>query len=170
MLGSGGTSFLRTKRCQIAVCPPPINHRRWVLTSSHGCLRILKCNLTDKRKETTKEKENFVSSCKFQMKRKKKIKKKREMTHKTIAFRSPCILICYHDSFLNLTKLLKIPPHCISLSLPSQSSDKYFRESGVIVSTHYLELPLLRHESRKERKTQGKRRMEIKTPENTFLS
>lgn len=45
MLSSWWTSFLCTKRSKIAVCSSSINNRRWILTSPHGCLWILKCDL-----------------------------------------------------------------------------------------------------------------------------
>jgi len=52
MLRGWWTSLLCTKRCKIAVCSPSINHGRWVLACSLGCLWILKCNLLEtKRKE-----------------------------------------------------------------------------------------------------------------------
>jgi len=47
------SSLLCTKWCKIAVCPPSIDHRRWVLTSSHGCIWILKCNLKKQEQRPT---------------------------------------------------------------------------------------------------------------------
>lgn len=71
-------------------------------------------------------------------------------TYKAITFGSPCVLVCDNNSFKDLTKLLKVPPHCVSLSLPSQSTNKDFSKSCVIVvvmstTTHHLELPWMRH-------------------------
>ena len=45
MLRSGRTSLVCSEWCKIAVCPPSIYYRRWVLTCPHGCIWILECNL-----------------------------------------------------------------------------------------------------------------------------
>lgn len=69
MLRSWWTSLLCTKRCKIAVCSPSINHGRWVLACSLGCLWILKCNLGNQKKRPAfwnhrnkwkKQKENAI--------------------------------------------------------------------------------------------------------------
>lgn len=62
---------------------------------------------------------------------------------KTVTLGSPSVLVCNNNSFKNLSELLKVPSHGISLSLPSQPSDKYFGECCVIVlprivNTHHL--------------------------------
>ena len=49
MLRSWWASLLGTKRCEIAVCSPSINHGRWILTCSHRSLWILKCNLRNQK-------------------------------------------------------------------------------------------------------------------------
>lgn len=36
-----------SKRSKIAVCPSAVNNWRWVLTCSHSCLRIFKCDLEE---------------------------------------------------------------------------------------------------------------------------
>lgn len=75
---------------------------------------------------------------------------KGKWAYETITLGSPSVFICDNNSFQDLSKLLKIPSHGIPLSLPSQTTNKDFRKSCVIVlpriiTTHHLKLPWLRH-------------------------
>lgn len=77
--------------------------------------------------------------------------------YKAITLGSASVFISNNNSFQNFTKLFKIPSHGMSLSLPSQTSNKNFGESRVIVlaskakaavivaAANVMKLPLLRH-------------------------
>ena len=133
MLRSWWTSLLGTKRCKIAVCSPSINHGRWVLTCSHGCLWILNCNLRNQKNKIktlfflirqTNEKNIDIGKC--HRKTYKGSKEERKWAYKTVTLGSPSVFIRDNNSLQDLTKLLKIPSHCIPLSLPSQPTNKDF--------------------------------------------
>lgn len=163
MLRSGWTSFLCTKRCKIAVCSSSINNRRWVLTSPQGCLWILKCDLKKiedwwyQKPEMLKQ----TTTCKQW-----KTKSQKMGAYKSIAFGSSSVFICNNNSLQDLSKLLKVPPHSLPLSLPSQTPNKDFGESCVIVlawnivTTHHLKLPWLRHQHKHKVCQQRKARKE----------
>lgn len=78
-------------------------------------------------------------------------KPKYVVTYKAITLGSSGVFISDNNGFKDLTELFKIPSHGISLRLPSQSTNKDFGKSSVIVltgivtTTNHLKWPLLRH-------------------------
>lgn len=72
--------------------------------------------------------------------------------NKAITLGSSGVFVSNNNRLKNLPKLLEITPHGVSLSLPSQTSHKNFRQGSVIVlplplpPSHHRKMPLLRHQ------------------------
>lgn len=65
--------------------------------------------------------------------RKRNKQKQTKCTYKAIALGSSSVFIYDNNSFKNISKLLKISPQCIPLSLPSKSSHEDFCHCCVII-------------------------------------
>ena len=166
MLRSGRMWLMSTKRSKITVSPSSINNRRRVLTGSNGSIRIFKCYLKTKRNQSNPRNQNQNQNPHFDKK-----KGKEKGTYKAITLGSASVFVSNYNSFQDFTKLFKIPSHGMSLSLPSQTSNKNFGESGIIVLTskakaaaiiaavNVMKLPLLRHKGKTkiEREPQKKK-------------
>lgn len=128
------------KRCKVAVSSPSINHRRRVFAGSLCRFWVLKCHLINKNKR-------YLTG---------KLKKRRwrgeeeKMAYKTIAFWSSSVIVGNDDGFKYLSKLLEIAIQGVSLSLPSQTSNKDLGICWVtkllllliVFTATHLELPL----------------------------
>lgn len=64
--------------------------------------------------------------------------RKEKKTHKPISFGSSGALVSDHHGLQDLPKLLEVVPHCVTLGLPSQASNKDLGVSGVSKLTCYV--------------------------------